>query len=147
MKMKPLHIALIGLAALAAGIGIPAIFSKKKKATTDNGIVDPITGTPSPPDITLTSGQALTIANNLLTAMHGYGTDETAIINNLSRCETKKDLLLVIEKFGTHKYFAVGSMFGLGKEKDLVGWLKAELTTKELAAVKANIFDKLNVPF
>ncbi len=148
MKIKPLYIALLGIAALTAGIGIPAILSKKKsKGSPTDGIIDPITGTPIPPDITLSPGQALTIANNLLEAMDRYGTKEGAIIDNLNRCKTRKDLLLVIEKFGTHPYILVGSFFGFGKEKDLVGWLKADLTKSELFAVKTQIFDKLNVPF
>ena len=146
MKLKPIHIILLGVTALAAGIGVPAIFSRKKGQAP--GVVDPVTGKITPPSIPstpLTSGQAITIANNLLSAMDRYGTDEKAIIDNLSKCQTRNDLLLVIEKFGTHKYLAVGTMFGLGKEKDLIGWLKADLSKSELQSVKVNIFDKLNV--
>ena len=64
-----------------------------------------------------------------------------------NRCKTRNDLLLVIEKFGTHKYLVVGNVFGLGKGKDLIGWLKADLSKSELASVKINVFDKLNVTF
>ena len=94
----------------------------------------------------MTSGQALTIANNLLAAMDRYGTDEQAIIENFNQLKSKADLLLVIEKFGTPKYFAVGVIFGLGKAKNLMEWLKADLSKSELAAIKQNVFDKFNVP-
>jgi hypothetical protein len=165
MAMKTKHIAILGVIALAAGTlasfflskkeskaqvtgapsspSSPSIFGIITKPPKDTPVTPPvvITGTPA-----LTSGQALTIANNLLDAMDRYGTDEQAIIDNFSRCKTKADLLLVIEKFGTHKYLMVGTIFGLGKEKNLMEWLKADLNKSELAAVKSNVFDKFNVP-
>ncbi len=153
MKLKPLHIAIIGVIALGAGIGIPAIFSKKKKVVAggdpDSGYTGPSgswDSDPTLPDQPLTPGQALTIADNLHAALDRYGTDEATLIDNLNRCKTKNDLLLVIEKFGKRKYLIVGNIFGLGKEKDLRQWLKADLTKNELASVKLNVFDKLNVP-
>lgn len=163
MAMKTKHIAILGVIALAAGTLVAFFSSKKGKtlipdalkvftapskvAPTAPSKVAPtappviFTGTPA-----LTSGQALTIANNLLSAMDRYGTDEQAIIENLNKCKTKEDLLLVIEKFGTHKYLGIGTIFGLGKDKDLMEWLKADLNKNELEAVKTSVFDKFNIP-
>ena len=154
MAIKTKHIAILGVIALAAGTFV-AFFSSKKGKTlipgAPNAATVPSKVSPAAPPViftgtpALTSGQALTIANNLLAAMDRYGTDEQAIIENFNKCKTREDLLLVIKKFGTHKYLGIGTIFGLGADKNLMEWLKADLSKNELEAVKANVFDKFNV--
>lgn len=102
-------------------------------------------------NLTITSGDATLIAHNLLSAMDKWGTDEEAIYDNLNRCRTKDDLLLVINKFGMKMYDGavladdvVAKFFG--SIKDLQGWLRAELNRSQTKKVKA-IYDRLGVPF
>jgi hypothetical protein len=103
-------------------------------------------------NLTITDGNAILISQNLLAAMDRFGTDEKAIYYNLGLCKTKDDLLLVIKKFGTKPY--TGTVLAEGwvnetlfsKSKNLNGWLRAELSKKELKPV-TEIFEKLDVPF
>jgi hypothetical protein len=101
---------------------------------------------------TLSKGDAIIISQNLLNAMDQFGTDDAAIIDNLSRCKTKGDLNLVIQTFGVKPYDGFGltdtflSRLVWRLMKNLNGWLRAELSGSELNKVKA-IFDNLGVPF
>ena len=102
-------------------------------------------------NLTISSGDALIIAHNILAAMDRWGTDEAAIFDNLNRCKTKDDLLLVIQKFGMKMYDGmvladdiVAKFFG--SIKDLQGWLRAELGRSDTRKVK-EIYDRLGVPF
>jgi len=100
-------------------------------------------------NLTITEGDAILIANNLLSAMDKWGTDEDAIFASLDQCNTKDDLLLVIQKFGTKGYSGTGlsnSWLTRTGYKNLNGWLRAELNAKETARVKSK-FDELGVPF
>jgi len=103
-------------------------------------------------NLTISDGQAVLISQNLLNAMNPYGTDEEAIYNNLESLQTKDDLLLVIKKFGIKPYDGAGladtwaSKKFFSTDKNLQGWLHAELSRRELERVKA-VFTKLNVPF
>lgn len=102
-------------------------------------------------DATISKGDAITISENLLNAMCGFGTDESQIMDNLSRCKTKGDLNLVIQTFGVKPYDGFGlATKWLGRQsslmKNLNGWLRAELSGYYLKETKA-IFDNLNVPF
>lgn len=103
-------------------------------------------------DTTITKGDAIIIAQNLLNAMDQVGTDEQAIIDNLSRAKTKGDLNLIIQTFGVKPYDGTGltdtflSRLVYRLMKNLNGWLRAELSGRNLAAVKA-IFDNLGVSF
>ena len=100
---------------------------------------------------TISDGNAILISQNLLAAMNKYGTDEDAIYSALEQCKTKDDLLLVIKKFGSKNYNGAGLATSwldknyLSTMKNLSGWLRAELTKRELAKVK-EIYDKLGVP-
>lgn len=101
---------------------------------------------------TITKGDAIIIAQNLFNAMDRWGTDEDAIIDNLSRLKTKGDLNLVIQTFGIKPYDGTGladtflSRAIAGVMKNLNGWLRQELGGSGLREVKA-IYDKLGVPF
>ena len=102
-------------------------------------------------NLTISSGDATIIAHNLLSAMDRWGTDEDAIYDNLNRCQTKDDLLLVIQKFGMKMYDGavladdpIAKFFA--SIKDLQGWLRAELNRSQTKKVKA-IYDRLGVPF
>ena len=102
--------------------------------------------------VTLTDGNAILIADNLLNAMNRYGTDDTAIIDNLSKCQTQGDLNLVIQKFGAKPYDGFGLATGwfetnvIATMKNLNGWLRAELSGNSLAQVQ-QIYANLNVAF
>jgi hypothetical protein len=101
---------------------------------------------------TLSKGDAIIIAQNLLNAMDQWGTDDAAIIDNLSRAKTKGDLNLIIQTFGVKPYDGAGlsdtflSRIVWRLMKNLNGWLRAELSGATLTKVKA-IFDNLGVPF
>lgn len=101
---------------------------------------------------TLSRGDAVIISQNLLNAMDQFGTDEKAVIDNLSRCQTKGDLNLVIQTFGVKPYDGYGltdtflSRLVWRLMKNLNGWLRSELSGYYLKQAKA-IFDNLNVPF
>jgi len=101
---------------------------------------------------TLTKGDAIIISQNILNAMDGPGTDEAAIIDNLSRAKTKGDLNLIIQTFGVKPYDGYGlsdtflSRLVWKLMKNLNGWLRAELSGSAMTKVKA-IFDNLGVPF
>ena len=99
--------------------------------------------------LTISEGNAILIAQNLLSAMDKWGTDDKAIFEQLDRCETKDDLLLVIRKFGVKPYSGTGlaeSWFTRTGFKNLNGWFRAELNNKQTAKVKA-IYDNLGVAF
>jgi hypothetical protein len=100
---------------------------------------------------TISSGDAIIIAQNILNAMDRWGTDEDAIIDNLNRLKTKDDLLLVIQKFGMKMYDGmvladdpIARFFGT--ILNMQGWLRRELGRRDTERVKA-IYDKLGVPF
>jgi hypothetical protein len=99
---------------------------------------------------TLTDGQAILISQNLLSAMDRVGTDNKAIYDNLNQCQTKGDLLLVIQKFGIKPYDGWGlADTWLSKNvgstmKNLNGWLRAEMSSRDLKPV-IEIYDKFGV--
>jgi hypothetical protein len=103
-------------------------------------------------DTTLTKGDAIIISQNLLNAMDQSGTDEQAIIDNLSRAKTKGDLNLIIQTFGVKPYDGLGltdtflSRLVYKLMKNLNGWLRAELSGYYLNKVK-EIYDNLGVSF
>ena len=101
-------------------------------------------------NLTISQGEAIIIAQNLLSAMDRWGTDEDAIISNLNRAKTKDDLLLIIQKFGVKPYdgWGLSDTFLSNKlaavMKNLNGWLRAELSGESLKKVE-EIYDKLGL--
>lgn len=101
--------------------------------------------------VTISNSDAALIADNLLQAMNGWGTDENAIINSLVTLNGD-DLLLVIKAFGTKQYGITGEITNWtqkqlwGEELNLMGWLKQELSDSTMITIKA-LFDKYSIPF
>ena len=100
---------------------------------------------------TISRGDAIIIAQNILNAMDRWGTDEDAIIDNLNRCQTKDDLLLVIQQFGMKMYDGavladdpIARFFGT--ILNMQGWFRRELGRRDTERVK-EIYDRLGVPF
>jgi hypothetical protein len=102
-------------------------------------------------NLTLTNGDATIIVNNLVVAMDWFGTDDQAVIDNLSRCQTKEDLMLIVKTFGIKLYSGLGLAQNAferlySQPKDLQGWIRAEMSGSNLQKVK-DIFNSLGVPF
>jgi hypothetical protein len=101
--------------------------------------------------LTISPEDAIIIVNNLVVAMDWFGTDDQAVIDNIARCQTKDDLMLVIRTFGIKLYSGLGLAQNwferlYSTPKDLTGWIRAEMSGAHLAQVKA-MFDNLGVPF
>lgn len=100
--------------------------------------------------MSLSMTEARLTAHNLLMAMDRYGTDEDTILNNL-RPLNRDDLLMVIREFGIREYNGTSQPVFLDKliysvPLNLIGWLKAELSGKDLEEVK-QIFTAHSIPF
>jgi hypothetical protein len=102
-------------------------------------------------NLSITNGEAILIANNLLEAMNRYGTDEQAIFAAMDHLQTKDDLLLVIKTFGIKLYDGFGlavdwvSRNFISTPKNLQGWLRSELSGSDLKKVQDK-FDQLGIP-
>ena len=101
-------------------------------------------------NLTVTTSDAILIAQQLLSAMDQYGTDEKTIVALLDGLN-RDDLLFVIKIFGIKKYNGVGEAVGLDRfiyaqNLNLAGWLKSELSGKELDKVAA-MFANFKIPF
>lgn len=100
---------------------------------------------------TISSDDATLIAQQLLAAMDGYGTDEDTIVRLLSPLN-KDDLILVIQKFGIKPYNGAGlatrweEIKFFSTDLNLQGWLSAELSGSYLETVK-QIFSSNNIAF
>jgi hypothetical protein len=144
-----------GISIIIIGAIAYGIYKWRKKKNAENyNILDMQKeleqGTKYSGNTTLTDGEAILIAQNLLNAMDRVGTDENAIYKSLEQCKTKGDLLLVIQKFGIKPYGTSGLADSWIAKKsvstlyNLNGWLRAELSTKELKPV-IEIYDKFGV--
>ena len=106
----------------------------------------------NPRNLTITNGQAVIIAQNLLNAMDRWGTDEQSIIDNIGKAKTSDDLMLITQKFGIKPYSGTGlAKTYLNKRvasvmRNLSEWIRAELSGRDLRTVK-EMYDKLGVPF
>lgn len=101
-------------------------------------------------NLTVTTSDAILIAQQLLSAMDQYGTDEKTIVALLDGLN-RDDLLFVIKIFGIKKYNGVGEAVGLDRfiyaqNLNLAGWLKSELSGNELDKVAA-MFANFKIPF
>lgn len=100
-------------------------------------------------NLTISNGDAILIAQNLLSAMDKWGTDVDAIYQNLDQLQTKDDLLLVIKKFGSKPYSGTGladSWWTRVGYFNLNGWFRKEMTKKQLGPVIEK-YKELGVPF
>lgn len=153
---KAVILGVLGLAVGVAGFIIIRKIRQRQAAKWDSGstqarledqLDDLKTGGAS-----LSQGEAIIIAQNLLNAMDRFGTDEDAIIDNLGQCKNTADLNLVIQTFGIKPYDGTGladTFFSrqlAGVMKNLNGWLRSELSGGDLSRVK-KIYSDLNVPF
>jgi hypothetical protein len=157
--VKNPKVVIYGTMAVIAGVLIFIVIKKIKSqsgakwtaATTKERLEEELSNL-STTNTTITRGEAIIIAQNLLNAMDQFGTDETAIIDNLSKAKTAGDLNLIIQTFGIKPYDGFGltdtflSRLVWRLMKNLNGWLRAELSGRSLRDVKA-IFDNLGVPF
>jgi hypothetical protein len=101
-------------------------------------------------NLTITTSDAILIAQQLLSAMDQYGTDEKTIVDLLDGLN-RDDLMFLIKIFGIKKYNGVGEAMGLdsfiyAQNLNLAGWLKSELSGKELDKVAA-MFANFKIPF
>jgi hypothetical protein len=101
-------------------------------------------------NLTVTTSDAILIAQQLLSAMDQYGTDEKTIVDLLDGLN-RDDLMFLIKIFGIKKYNGVGEAMGLdsfiyAQNLNLAGWLKSELSGKELDKVAA-MFANFKIPF
>ncbi len=93
------------------------------------------TGNNVPYGATISQNQALNIASGLLQAMDGAGTDKAKIFSLLSN-KTNKDLSMIVNAFGTPRYFGTGLSVWPAAKRNLPYWLNAELSTSELNELK-----------
>lgn len=102
-------------------------------------------------NVTLTDSEATIIAQNLFNAMNRWGTDEEAVVDNISKAKTKDDLYLITQKFGIMPYDGMGladtwlSRQVAAVMKNLGGWIRSEVSGSNLTTIK-EMYDKLGVP-
>lgn len=152
-KGKIIIIGAIGfLAAGAIFLGVRTIVKRKKAEKYGVSEMEGELGDigVSKNNLTITNGDAILLSQNIFSAMDRYGTDEKAIYNAFEKIKTKDDLLLVIQKFGTKLYQGVGLATTwvdkklMSTPKNMNGWLRAEMTTRELRPVK-EVYDRVGV--
>lgn len=96
-------------------------------------------------NLTLSVSDAGLFANILYGAMLDLGTDEQTIYNTIDKIKTKDDMLLVIKAFGMKEYLLGGRSTFMGQDYNLIGWLRAELSNKEIQKIKPK-FDSWGIP-
>ncbi len=133
------------------GIGVGALIIRKliKKRNSDG------TSTKEAPsmkdtiinkkNLTISVSDAALYANTLYGAMLDFGTDEEAIYSIINKIKTKDDILLVIKAFGMKKHLWGTRSAFLGQEYNLIGWLRSELSKKEIAKIKSR-FEEWDIP-
>jgi len=104
-------------------------------------------------ELTINSGKAMMMAQQLYDAMEGMGTDTGTIHSTLEDIKTQADLLYVIRSFGVKQYGSTGEASswiakasGYASPLNLSGWLKKELSGTDLDRVKS-VYKRLDVPF
>jgi hypothetical protein len=137
-----------GIPILAIGIGVIVI--KKRLKRNPDGTSSKVA--PSLKDtviqknnLTITTSDAALFANTLYGAMQDIGTDEETIYSTIEKINTKDDMLLVIKAFGMKKYLWGARDPWFGQEYNLIGWLRSELSNKEVAKIKPK-FDEWGIP-
>jgi hypothetical protein len=131
----------VGIPVVAIGVGALVIHKIiKKKKNTDGtssrvapAIKDMIV---QKENLTITPSDAALFANTLYGAMLDLGTDEKAIYSTIDKINTKDDMLLVIKTFGMKQYLWGARAAFIGQDYNLIGWLRFELSKKEIAKIK-----------
>jgi len=96
-------------------------------------------------NLTISTSDAGIFANTLYGAMLDFGTDEKTIYSIMDKINSKDDMLLVIKSFGMKQYLW-GTRAGIiGQNYNLLGWLKFELSSSELAKIKPKL-NNWNMP-
>ena len=138
----------IGVPVLAIGTGIYLIkrMFKRNPDGTSSRVAPSLKDTViQKENLTISPSDAALFANTLYGAMLDFGTDEKTIYNIVEKISTKDDMLLVIKAFGMKQYLW-GTRTGLiGQNYNLLGWLRFELSDKEIAKIKAK-FDQWGIP-
>ena len=96
-------------------------------------------------NLTISPSDAALYANTLYGAMLDFGTDEKTIYSIIDKIQTKDDMLLVIKAFGMKMYLWGTRAAFLGQDYNLIGWLRFELSDKEIAKIKPK-FDSWGIP-
>jgi hypothetical protein len=138
----------IGIPVVAIGIGFLLIRRKMKKNTdgTSSRIAPSLKDTViQKENLTITTSDAALFANTLYGAMLDFGTDEKTIYSIIDKISTKDDMLLVIKTFGMKQYLWGARAAFIGQDYNLIGWLRFELSDKEIAKIKPK-FDQWGIP-
>ena len=138
-----------GIPVVAVGVGIVLLrkFLKRKRNAdgTTTSIAPALTTAIRKENLTLSVADAGLFANILYGAMLDLGTDEQTIYNTIEKIKTKDDMLLVIKAFGMKEYLLGGRSSFMGQDYNLIGWLRAELSNKEIQKIKPK-FDSWGIP-
>lgn len=146
--IKPkIPIALTSLLLLGGGAFLGYKYLKRNKNTdgTSKSVAPSIaTMTIASNNLTINVDEAGLMAQSLYNAMQGFGTQEDVIYSVFERIKTRDDLLLVIKRFGLRKNLNGTRAAFIGRDINLIGWLKEDLKESELAKIKP-VFDKFAI--
>ncbi len=137
-----------GLPVLGIGAGLLILRKRLKRNQdgTSSAIAPSIKDTViDKQNLTISTSDAALFANTLYGAMLNFGTDEDAIFNTIDQIQTKDDMLLVIKAFGMRMFLGGTRAAFLGQKYNLIGWLRFELTKKELSKIKPK-FNSWGIP-
>ncbi len=129
----------IGVPVVAIGIGIYAIrkmFKRNADGTTTMVAPSLSEMVVKKEQLTISPSDAALFANTLYGAMLDFGSDEKTIYSTIDKIKTKDDMLLVIKAFGMKQYLWGTRAAFMGQNYNLIGWLRAELNSKEIAKIK-----------
>jgi hypothetical protein len=138
----------IGVPVLAIGTGIYLIkrMFKRNPDGTSTRVAPSLKDTViQKENLTISPSDAALFANTLYGAMLDFGTDEKTIYNVIGKISTKDDMLLVIKAFGMKQYLWGTRTALIGQNYNLLGWLRFELSDREIAKIKAK-FDQWGIP-
>ncbi|RCW28779.1 hypothetical protein [Marinilabilia salmonicolor] len=138
----------IGVPVLAIGTGIYLIkrMFKRNPDGTSTRVAPSLKDTViQKENLTISPSDAALFANTLYGAMLDFGTDEKTIYNIIRKISTKDDMLLVIKAFGMKQYLWGTRTALIGQNYNLLGWLRFELSDREIAKIKAK-FDQWGIP-
>ena len=140
----------IGIPLVALGVG--AFFIRKKIKSKRNPDGTSSKTAPSlkqtviaKENLTISTSDAALYANTLYGAMLNFGTDEKTIFSTMDKINSKDDMLLIIKAFGMKQYLWSGRAAFIGQNYNLIGWLRFELSDKDIAKIKPK-FDSWGIP-